>query len=68
MMEEYINLKLAFDPNIVMPKCQNIYLDIDALDAETISIERNGRTLVFPVWEFWETLEKYNDCEGCDFY
>ncbi len=67
-MEEHIQLKLGYDPNIIMPKHTGIYLNIDVLDAEIIYIKRNGRTLTFPIWEFWQTLEKYNDCEGCDFY
>jgi hypothetical protein len=68
MMEQHIQLKLGYDPNITMPKYKAIYVDTDTLDAEIIHIKRNGRTLTFPIWEFWQTLEKYNDCEGCDFY
>jgi len=67
-MNEPIHIKLSYDPNIVKPKHKTIFLDMDNMDAEIISIKRNGREIVFPIWEFWQTLEKYNDCEGCEFY
>jgi len=61
-------IKISYDPNIIMPKATDIYLDTTFLDAEIIYIKINGRTLTFPIWEFWNILEKYNDCQRCEFY
>ena len=37
---------------------KNLYIDFDVLtDIELIRLKRNGKTLSFPLWEFWQILE-----------
>lgn len=66
-----VNIELSYNPNIVVPKIKSIYLDLDGeylKDVEVVTIKRGDKTLTFPIWEFWQTLEKYNDCDGCEFW
>lgn len=64
--EDLMNFK---DTEIKLPKEENLYINFDILkDIEVVRLKRNGRTISFPIWEFWQTLEKYNDCDGCNFY
>jgi predicted AlkP superfamily pyrophosphatase or phosphodiesterase len=60
-MHDYVKLKIPFDTNIQMPKYHTVVLNLDGLNPEVIEIKRNGKTLTFPTWEFWETLERIHD-------
>lgn len=42
---------------------QQLFIDFDKDDFEKIKIKRNGKTLIFPLWEFWQVLEKYEIIE-----
>lgn len=37
---------------------KSLLIDFDQINFEVIQIKRNGRTLTFPLWEFWQILEK----------
>ena len=50
---------------------KSINIDLDCAsfkDVEVVCIKRKGKTISLPVYEFWQTLEKYNDCDGCEFW
>lgn len=56
---------------IKLKKEKNLFIDLDCAvleDLEIIVLKRNGRVLSFPVWELWQTLERYSDCIGCDYW
>ena len=38
-------------------------INFDQIDFEVIKIIRDGKTLIFPLWEFWQVLEKYDRLE-----
>lgn len=64
--EDLINIK---DTEIKLPKHENLYIDFDILkDIELVRLKRNGRTFSFPLWEFWQILERIHDCQGYEFW
>lgn len=70
-MMDSVKINLPYNPNVVVPKIKSIQIDFDCeslKDVEVIYLKRGDKTLTFPLWEFWQTLEKYNDCDGCDFW
>ncbi len=40
---------------------KELFINFDQINFEVIKIKRNGRILVFPLWEFWQALERYED-------
>jgi hypothetical protein len=43
---------------ITQIKYGKICIDLDLTEFEVIEIKRNDKTLIFPIWEFWQILEK----------
>ncbi len=45
---------------IKFKKVKSLHIDFDTMnDLEIIKIKRGEKTLTFPIWEFWQVLEKY---------
>ena len=39
---------------------EKLFINFDETEIEIVQIKRNGKTLTFPTWEFWQVLEKYH--------
>lgn len=50
------------DTEIKIQQIQELSIDFDAEQLnkiEVISLKRDGKTLIFPLWELWQILERH---------
>jgi hypothetical protein len=54
-----INLQIKISPSLH----EKLFINFDEAEFQIIQIKRWGKTLTFPMWEFWQILDKHNDIE-----
>ena len=70
MKNEEISNKCFISKNdriLTMPKIKKIVINLDQNqfeNVEQITLTRFGKTIIFPLWEFWQTLEKQDDIDN----
>lgn len=50
------------DTEVKHQKVIDLFINFDFLpEIEVVGLKRNGKTIYFPLWEFWQTLQKQDD-------